>query len=86
MMRKAKRPPSRAGKGRRLNTPRLILISAAMSTITEIATFASIRLTKRPPIAIGPQRLFTASLRSEGIFGVIIFFARLPRSSNVIAD
>lgn len=78
---KAKRPPSRAGIGRRLNTPRLIEIMAPIirrKIIPSLKVF-EIKSTSQ----IGPLICSIASLLSSFVFGANIFCTRIQSHLNV---
>ena len=83
---KKNRPPSSAGKGKRLNTQRLILIIAITRKMTEAVTWASTNPTNIDPTPTGPEREATASFLSAGFLGAISFSMRFHINESVNRD
>lgn len=80
------RPPSSAGKGRILITPRLIDIIAMIRRIIFILIPISTISTIPAPIPIGPASIHFASSLSAGVAGIIRFFSVFPSTSTVMYE
>jgi hypothetical protein len=77
-------PPSSAGSGSKLNTPKLILITAAIININIIP--ADIELVMKSNIPIGPLTCSIASCLSVGVAGLNIFLTNNQIHLNVSSD
>lgn len=80
------RPPSRAGNGRILMTPRLIESRAMMINSIFHVIQRSTRETNQAPIPIGPATIASAISRSLGVFGITRSLIVFQKISSVIYE
>lgn len=78
------RPPSSAGKGRILITPRLIEMSAIITSIILNGTFSLTIEMNVDPSPIGPESISFASLCSVSFFGLKSHTTIRERKNKVI--
>lgn len=82
------RPPSSAGKGRILITPRLIERSAIITRMMLVGTLSLTIETKVDPSPIGPASIAFASVCSTSFFGLkspVTIFERNQKVTFVVA-
>ena len=80
------RPPSRAGNGRILMTPRLIESRATTINIIFHVIQRSMREMNQAPIPIGPATIASAISRSLGVSGITRSLIVFQKTSRVIYE